>query len=72
MPKRSVTTEVLAAFMRRERLSQIEVTRRYGITRLASVVFELRKRGHDIITETVTRGGRSFAVYYLNPIATTP
>ncbi len=66
MSKKPATAEILAALMRRERLNQMQATSRWGITRLASVIFELRKRGHDIVTESVTSAGRTHAVYYLN------
>lgn len=35
-------------------ITQLEATELYGATRLSAIVFNLRKRGHDI--ETVTMG----------------
>jgi len=35
-------------------ITQLEATELYGATRLSAIIFNLRKRGHDI--ETVTTG----------------
>jgi len=37
----------------------------YQITRLAAVVFDLRKQGHEITTENMRKGNVSWAVYRL-------
>lgn len=49
-------------------LSSVEALERYGIARLASRICDLRREGHDIQGETVTRKNRygkpvSYTVY---------
>ena len=51
-------------------ITSMEAFRLYGITRLAAVVFDLRKLGYDIVTMDVTEHNRygeptTFARYYL-------
>ena len=48
------TIAVLQHMREHEGITQLEATELYGATRLSSIVFNLRKRGHDI--ETVTMG----------------
>lgn len=38
---------------------------RYGCFRLSGVIFALRKQGHDIRTELVSNGERTYARYFM-------
>lgn len=45
--------DVLAHLRRGERLTQLDALRLYGVGRLAAVVFDLKRAGHDIRSEMV-------------------
>ena len=38
---------------------------RFGIYRLSAIIFNWRKKGFDIQTNMITRGGNTYAVYTL-------
>lgn len=46
-------------------LTPLEALNKFGCFRLAAVVFVLKKEGHNITTETVTKNDKKFASYYL-------
>ena len=46
-------------------LTQIEATKMWDITRLAARVSDLKKRGHDIVSERVGVGFGSYVKYHL-------
>lgn len=46
-------SKVLEHFRRGERLTQLDALRLYGVGRLAAVVFDLKRAGHDIRSEMV-------------------
>ena len=46
-------------------LTPIEALQMMGVFRLAARIDELRKRGHNILTEEVSQNGKTFARYYL-------
>ena len=47
------TTAVLEHMREHGSITQLEATELFGATRLGAIVFNLRKRGHDIETVTV-------------------
>lgn len=47
------TTAVLDHMREHGSITQMEATELFGATRLGAIVFNLRKRGHDIETVTV-------------------
>ena len=51
--------------MHDSRITSQQAWRYYSITRLADVIFKLRRRGYDIETEMVRNGSVSFARYRL-------
>ncbi|MCE8540286.1 hypothetical protein KBY27_22715 [Ruegeria pomeroyi] len=64
----TITKHILAALLRRERITQVDAFERFGTTRLASIIHNLRKAGYDIKTATTqAANGSRFAVYYLDP-----
>ena len=69
MKKRTQKQDVLAHLRTHKKgLTSMEAFSRYGITRLAGVVFELKKEGHEIDTNMLTAKDRrgktvSFAQY---------
>ena len=66
MNSRTVTAKVLAALKRGERLSQIDAFNRFRTTRLAAIIWNLRKAGHDISAEIIQNGGTRYAIYSLD------
>ena len=47
-------------------LTPITALNRFGCFRLAARISDLRKDGHTIFTETVTKGKKTFASYRYN------
>ena len=46
-------------------LSPMEALNLMGVFRLAARIEELRKKGHNILTEEVLENGKTFARYHL-------
>ena len=64
------TVKVKNHLMRFGKITSIEAFKMYGITRLADVIYKLRKRGEEIKTEMVYGRDRygdptQYGVYYL-------
>lgn len=57
----TATSQILAALKRGETLTQLEALHRFGTSRLASIIFNLRRAGHDI--KTTQRGAERYAEY---------
>jgi len=61
----SKTQLIKEALQRGDRLTHLKAIA-YGTYRLADVIFRLKKKGMNIVTETKTDGaGTKFAEYYL-------
>jgi hypothetical protein len=59
--------EVLAHLEHGWRITNMEAYGRYHITRLGAVIFNLRKKGHNIITRLVPQDvGAPYAEYRLS------
>jgi hypothetical protein len=50
-------------------LTDMDALRGLGCRRLAARVWDLRAAGHNILTVTETRGGKTYARYKLAPVA---
>lgn len=46
-------------------ITQLEATRMWDITRLAARISDLRKRGHNIVSEEVGKGFGRYVIYHL-------
>lgn len=57
--------KILAALKRGEVLTQRKVARRWEIFRLSPRILELKRKGHDIRSTMIERGGKRFAAYRL-------
>ena len=58
--------EVILAFMEHgNAITHMEALTLFGCARLAARIEDLRKLGHNIITETVKKNGKAFAKYHL-------
>jgi len=51
--------------LKKKSITPIEALELYGCFRLSARILELRKAGHDIITNHVTKNGKTFAEYSL-------
>lgn len=48
------------------RLTSLQALNRWGVARLAARIERLRKQGHRIVSDRVSRGGKCFAAYRLS------
>lgn len=60
----SQQTDVLT-HLKRGSLDPLTALRRYGCFRLGARIYELKRKGHQIVSELVERGGKRFARYRL-------
>lgn len=65
MDQRSQNEMVLSHLQSGKSLSPLEALERYGIFRLGARCFDLKKQGHPIVTEMVTKNGKRYAEYRL-------
>ncbi|WP_421906063.1 helix-turn-helix domain-containing protein [Mameliella sp.] len=66
MSATTATSQLLAALRHGERITQLDATARWGITRLASLVHNLRRKGYPIITIThEAANGSRYAEYQM-------
>ena len=61
--RRIQRAQVLDALMMGDRITAMSALARFNCARLAARICELRKAGYDIVTEHVTRHGKTFAEY---------
>lgn len=60
------TSKVLEYLEDGNRITSYEAFMKYKITRLSSIIFNLKKAGYNILTETkVSKDGTHYAEYYL-------
>lgn len=53
------------ALERGERITALEALRRFGCLRLSARIYDLKKRGVPIESETVKRNGKQFKEYFI-------
>ena len=58
-------TESILAHLKRKSITPLEALEHYGCFRLAAIIHNLRKRGHEIKTVEKTENGKTFAQYFL-------
>lgn len=63
--KQDQTQQVLKHLRRYRRIDSMKAFGMYNITRLADVIWRLRKQGHDISTELVAKPRTRYAIYRL-------
>lgn len=61
----SQTKLILEHLRKGNSLTPIEALNLFGCFRIAARVLELKKQGHNIKTETIKKGKKSFASYKL-------
>ena len=55
--RRNQLSQVLDALLMGDRLTAMSALARFNCARLAARIYDLRKQGHDIVTEHITRNG---------------
>lgn len=63
--KKTKTDQVKEHLHTRGSITSLDAFRLYNATRLASIIFELRKRGMKIETINRVKDGHCYAEYYL-------
>jgi hypothetical protein len=58
-------TEQILQMLRKGPVTPMDALRQVGSLRLAARIGELKREGHNIITEMVTKRGKKFASYKL-------
>ena len=58
-------TTILNHLKEHKYITQWEAIQEYRITRLSARIYELREKGHNIITNHITENGKTFAEYNL-------
>ena len=61
--RRDQLCQGLDALLMGDRLTAMSALARFNCARLAARIYDLRKQGHDIVTEHITRNGVTFAEY---------
>ena len=59
----SQNTQILNHLKSGKKLTPIDALNKFGCFRLSARILDLRKGGHNIITENVTKKGKTFAEY---------
>lgn len=65
MDRKSQNEMVLHHLQSGRSLSPLEALERYGIFRLGARCYDLKKQGHKIVTNIVTKNQKRFAEYKL-------
>jgi hypothetical protein len=65
MAKQSQTNQILNYLSKGKGITPIDALNRFGCFRLAARIADLRKSGHLIFTDSITKNGKTFASYKL-------
>ena len=57
--------QILNHLIKHKFITSWEAIQEYRITRLSARIYELREKGHNIITKNVSENGKRFAEYSL-------
>ncbi len=60
------TEKILAYLSKGKGITPIEALNKFGCFRLAARISDLRRDGHTIFTDSVTKNGKTFASYKLS------
>lgn len=61
----SQNTQILSYLQQGKKLNPLQAWKKFGVYRLSARILDLRKQGHQINTENVTKQGKTFAEYSL-------
>ena len=59
----SQNTQILSYLKQGKKLTPITALNKFGCFRLSARILDLRKQGHNINTENITKQGKTFAQY---------
>jgi len=62
----SQNTQILSYLKQGKKLTPIDALNKFGCFRLSARILDLRKSGHPIITQTITKQGKTFASYSMS------
>ena len=65
MPELTQNQKILEYLKSGKKLTPITALNKFGCFRLSARIYNLKQEGHNIITENVTRKGKTFAEYSL-------
>lgn len=65
MEETTQTSIILAELEAGKTITALEAFRLCGTLRLSSIIYKLRGRGYNVVTEMVKRNGKTFAEYSL-------
>lgn len=65
MTSKPQTEKILSHLMKGKGITPIDALNRFGCFRLAARIADLRKCGHLIFTDSITKNGKTFASYKL-------
>ena len=61
----SQNTQILSYLKQGKKITPIDALNKFGCFRLSARILNLRTEGYNIITENITKGGKTFAQYSL-------
>ena len=59
----SQNKQILNYLLKGKKLTPIDALEKFGCFRLSARILDLRKEGYDIISENITKKGKTFAQY---------
>jgi|TARA_R100000081_G_scaffold59966_1_gene29879 hypothetical protein len=59
----SQNKQILNYLLKGKKLTPIDALEKFGCFRLSARILDLRKEGYEIITENITKQGKTFAQY---------
>ena len=65
MPELTQNQQILEYLKSGKTITPLIALKKFGCFRLSARIFNLKEQGHAIITENVTRKGKTFAEYSL-------
>jgi hypothetical protein len=65
MTSKPQTEKILSHLMKGKGITPIDALNRFGCFRLAARIADLRRAGHRIFTDSITKNGKTFASYKL-------
>tara|TARA_R100001460_G_scaffold101327_1_gene145224 strand:+ start:190 stop:387 length:198 start_codon:yes stop_codon:yes gene_type:complete len=61
----SQNNQILSYLEKGKKITPIDALNKFGCFRLSARILDLRQKGHNIITENITKDGKTFARYSL-------
>lgn len=65
METKSQCDDILRHLRSGRSITPLEALEKYGCFRLGGRIYDLKRQGHNIVTEMVTKNGKRFASYRL-------